>query len=129
MYGTTNQNVWVLQIKCIIITNQNVWALQMKCMVTTNRNVWSIQMKCVVITSQMYSYYKSSYIQFLTLGGLHDRLYKPSKFPFLAGHMTCLPKQPTSLQISLFHRSHDLIMSSIKFPFLVISWKMHLKSA
>ena len=77
MYGTTNQNIWVLQIKCMIITNRNVWALQMKCM---------------VIISEMYSHYKPSYIQFLTLGGLHDRLYKPSKFPFLVGHMTCLSK-------------------------------------
>ena len=67
MYGIANQNVWVLQIKCMIIINQNVWALQMKCM---------------VITSEMYSYYKPSYIQFLTLGGSHDHLYKPSKFPF-----------------------------------------------
>ena len=92
MYGITNQNVWVLQIKCMIITNRNVWALQIKCMVTTNRNVWSIQMKCMVIISEMYSHYKPSYIQFLTLGGSHDRLYKPSKFPFLVGHMTCLSK-------------------------------------
>ena len=53
-------------------------------------NVWSIQMKCMVITSEMYSHYKPSYIQFLTLGGSHDHLYKPSKFPFLASHMTCL---------------------------------------
>ena len=51
-------------------------------------------MECMVIKSQMYSHYKSNYIQFLTLGGLYDRLYKPSKIPFLASHMTCLPKQP-----------------------------------
>ena len=48
MYGTTNQNVWVLQIECMIITNQNVWALQIKCMVTTNQNVWQLQVKCIV---------------------------------------------------------------------------------
>ena len=67
-------------------------ALQIKCMIITNRNVWALQMKCMVIISEMYSHYKSSYIQFLTLGGLHDRLYKLSKFPFLVGHMTCLSK-------------------------------------
>ena len=92
MYGTTNQNIWVLQIKCMIITNRNVWALQIKCIVTTNQNIWSIQMKCMLITSQMYSHYKSNHIQFLTLGGSHDCLYKPSKFPFLVSHMTCLSK-------------------------------------
>ena len=123
----------------------------------TNQNIWVLQIKCMIITNEMYGHYKSNYIQFLTLGRSHDRLYKPSKFPFLASHMTCLPKQPTSLhflllvshmaclykplsfpflvgyitclskhliplQFSLF-RSHDLIMSSIKFPFLVIFGK------
>ena len=95
-------------------------------------------MKCMVITGQMYSHYKSNYIQFLTLGGSHDCLYKPSKFPFLADHMTCLPKQPTSLQISLFvdhiiclyniskisffGKSHDLLTyasTPLQFSFLV----------
>ena len=112
MYGTMNQNVWVLQIKC---------------MVTTNQNVWSIQIKCMVITSQMYSHYTSGYIQFLTLGGLHDRLYKPSKFPFLVGHITCLSKHLIPPANFVFSRSHGLIMSSIKFPFLVIFGKCLLK--
>ena len=40
----------------------------------------------------MYSHYKSNHMQFFTLGGSHDRLYKPSIFPFLVGHMTCLSK-------------------------------------
>ena len=114
-----NQNVWVLQIKCMIITSQNVWALQIKCMVTTNQNVWSIQIKCMVITSQMYSHYTSGYIQFLTLGGLHDRLYKPSKFPFLASHVTCLPKQPTSLHFLLLVSHMTCLYKPSKFPFLV----------
>ena len=108
MYGTTNQNVWVLQIKCMIITNRNVWALQIKCIVTTNQNVWLIQMKCVVITSQMYSHYKSSYIQFLTLSGSHDCLYKPSKFLFL--------------EISSQTISCGCLYEPSKFPFLVFPY-------
>ena len=90
--GHYKQNVLSLQTKIYGITNQNVWVSQIKCMIITNRNVWALQIKCMVITSQMYSHYKPSYIQFLTLGGSHDRLYKPSKFPFLVGHMTCLSK-------------------------------------
>ena len=98
MYGTINQNVWVLQIKCMIITNQNVWALQIKCMVTINQNVWWLQFKCIAITNlAIYNF-----------------------LPWV-GHMTCLSKHLIPLQISLFSRSHDLIMLSIKFPFLVIS--------
>ena len=118
MYGITNQNVWVLQIKCMIITNQNVWALQIKCMVTTNQNVWSIQMKCMVITSQMYSHYKSSCIQFLTLGGSHDCLYKPSKYPFLVGHMTCLHK-PSKFPflVFLYMISHMIITTHLVPPY------------
>ena len=56
------------------ITNKMYDHYKPKYMGITNQNVWSIQMKCMVITSQMYSYYKSSYIQFLTLGGSHDLL-------------------------------------------------------
>ena len=103
----------------MFITNQNVWALQIKCMVTTNQNVWSIQMKCMLITSQMYSHYKSNHIQFLTLGGSYDRLYKPLKFPFLASHMTCLPKQPTSLHFLLLVNHMTCLYKPSKFPFLV----------
>ena len=71
-------------------------------------NVWSIQMKCMVITSEMYSHYKPSYIQFLTLGGSHDHLYKPSKFPFL--------------EISSQTISCGCLHKPSKFPFLVFPY-------
>ena len=87
----------------------------MKCMVTTNQNVWSIQMKCMVIISQIYSHYKSSYIQFLTLGGSH----KPSKIPFLASYMTYLPKQLTSLHFLLLVSHMTCLYKPSKLPFLV----------
>ena len=79
-------------------------------------------MKCMVITSQMYSHYKSSYIQFLTLGGSYDHLYKPSKFPFLASHMTCLYKQsPFFAFLVIFQKMlpKNAYVSHQKFPFLV----------
>ena len=71
------------------------------------------------ITSKMYCHYKSSYIQFLTLGRSHDRLYKPSKFPFLASHMTCLPKQPTSLHFLLLVSHMACLYKPLSFPFLI----------
>ena len=74
------------------ITNKMYDHYKPKCMGTTNEMYGHYKSKCMVITSEMYSHYKPSYIQFLTLGGSHDRLYKPLKFPFLVGHMTCLSK-------------------------------------
>ena len=84
------------------ITNKMYDHYKPKCMGTTNEMYGHYKSKCMVIISEMYSHYKPSYIQFLTLGGLHDRLYKPSKFPFLVGHMTCLHKHKSPLQFSLF---------------------------
>ena len=85
----------------------------------TNQNIWVLQIKCMIITNEMYGHYKSNYIQFLTLGRSHDRLYKPSKFPFLASHMTCLPKQPTSLHFLLLVSHMACLYKPLSFPFLV----------
>ena len=84
-------------------------------------------MKCMVITSQMYSHYKSSYIQFLTLGGSHDHLYKLSKFPFLVGHMTHLSKHLIPLSVST-SKGKDVVRISLspQAPWATLPLDVHL---
>ena len=96
-------------------------------MIVTNQNVWALQMKCMVITSQMYSHYKSSYIQFLTLGGSHDHLYKLSKFPFLVGHMTHLSKHLIPLSVST-SKGKDVVRISLspQAPWATLPLDVHL---